>query len=135
MMNILDLSKREIEIIEDKLDAYDNEHIKYPIEGNISIGIKDEGNLVAGLDGCMTTFNIFYLSTLFVNKEYRRKGYGKALIKEMERRAKELGANTIRLDTFDFQGKDFYLSLGYEQVGYYRNEKDNYEEYFFLKRI
>ena len=89
-MNILDLSKREIEIIEDKLDAYDNEHIKYPIEGNISIGIKDEGNLVAGLDGCMTTFNIFYLSTLFVNKEYRRKGYGKALIKEMERRAKEL---------------------------------------------
>lgn len=53
----------------------------------------------------------------------------------MEIRAKKLGANTIRLDTFDFQGKDFYKSMGYEQVGYYRNDEDNFEEYFFLKRI
>ena len=58
----------------------------------------------------MTTFNIFYLSTLYVNKEYRRKGYGKALVKEMEKRAKDLGANTIRLDTFDFQDIDYILS-------------------------
>lgn len=53
----------------------------------------------------------------------------------VEIRAKKLGANTIRLDTFDFQGKDFYKSMGYEQVGYYRNDEDNFEEYFFLKKI
>lgn len=134
-MNIINLSKDEIETIEERLDAYDEEHIKYPIKCSISIGIKDNSELIAGLDGQMTTFNIFYLTTLYVNKEYRKKGYGKALVKEMEKRAKDLGANTIRLDTFNFQGKDFYTSLDYEQVGYYRNDEDDYEEYFFLKRI
>lgn len=134
-MKIINLSKEEIDNIEDRLDSYDEEYIKYPVRGRISIGIKEKETLIAGLDGQMTTFNIFYLSTLFVNKEFRRKGFGKALVIEMEKKAKDLGANTIRLDTFDFQGKDFYLSMGYKQVGYYRNDEDNYEEYFFLKKI
>lgn len=57
------------------------------------------------------------------------------LLEEMERRAKILGANIIRLDTFNWQGKEFYLAMGYEIVGNYKNDIDDYEEYFFLKRI
>lgn len=76
-----------------------------------------------------------YVSTVFVDEAYRRKGYGRKLITELEKRAKGLGANTIRLDTFGYQGKDFYISLGYEQAGFYRNDEDDYEEYFFIKRI
>lgn len=83
----------------------------------------------------MTAFKILYVSTVFVDEKYRRKGYGKALIEEMEKRAKTLGANTVRLDTFSWQGKDFYLAMNYQQVGFYRNDEDDYEEYFFLKRI
>lgn len=68
-------------------------------------------------------------------EDYRRKGYGKRLINEMEKRAKELGVNTIRLDTFSWQGKEFYEALDYEVVGSYENSEDGYAEYFFLKRI
>ena len=134
-MDILDLSREEIEEIEDKLEEYDENHISYSLDGRISIGIKENDKLVAGLDACMTAFKILYVSTVFVDEAYRRKGYGKALILEMENRARKLGTNTIRLDTFGYQGKDFYLVLGYEQVGYYRNDEDDYEEYFFLKRV
>ena len=56
-------------------------------------------------------------------------------IEEMEKRAKALGANTIRLDTFNWQGRDFYEALGYRIVGSYDNNDDGYSEYFFLKRI
>lgn len=134
-MRIIDLSEEQKEKIEDSLDAYDEAYITYHLNGNISIGIEEEGQIVAGLDACMTAFKILYVSTVFVDEKYRRKGYGRALIEEMEKRAKLLGANTIRLDTFSWQGKDFYLALNYEQVGFYRNDEDNYEEYFFLKRI
>ena len=50
----------------------------------------------------------------------------------MELRAKKLGVNTIRLDTFDWQGKDFYKAVGYELVGNYSNIEDGYAKYFFL---
>ncbi len=46
-----------------------------------------------------------------------------------------MGANTIRMDRFSWQGKEFYEVLGYEVVGSYENAVDGYAEYFFLKRL
>ena len=134
-MKFLDLTEEQVEYIEDKLDEYDENYISYKLDGRIQIGIEENGKIVAGLDACMTAFKILYVSTVFVDENYRRKGYGKALILEMEKRAKELGANTVRLDTFNWQGKDFYEALGYQMVGNYENNDDDYSEYFFLKRI
>ena len=48
---------------------------------------------------------------------------------------KKMGVNTIRLDTFSWQGKEFYEALNYEVVGSNENTIDGYAEYFFLKRI
>lgn len=134
-IEITDLSESQVEELEDALDKYDKNYITYKMNGRISIGVSHAGTIVAGLDACMTAFKILYVSTVYVHEGYRRKGYGKALIEEMEKRAKVLGANTIRLDTFSWQGKEFYQSMNYEQAGYYRNDEDNYEEYFFVKRI
>lgn len=134
-MNIIDLKNEQICELEEALEEYDEAHITYSLDGRISIGIEEKGIIVAGLDACITVFKVLYVSTVFVKEECRRKGYGKSLIFEMEKREKALGANTIRLDTFGYQGKDFYLAMGYEQVGFYQNKEDEYEEYFFLKRI
>jgi len=134
-MKIIDLSEEQLEYVEKKLSSFDEEYITYKMDGSIQIGIEEDGKIVAGLDACMTAFKILYLSTLFVDADYRRKGYGKKLVHEMEKRAKELGANTIRLDTFSWQGKEFYEALGYKMVGSYDNATDGYAEYFFLKRI
>lgn len=37
-----------------------------------------------------------------------------------------MGANLIRLDTFDWQGKEFYESIGYKKVGEY-SEGQNHQ--------
>lgn len=132
---IVELNQEQVTEIEERLDAYDEKHITYKMEGSISIGMEKDGELIAGLDACMTAFKILYVSTVFVDEKYRRQGIGRKLIEELETRAKALGANMIRLDTFDWQGKDFYQSLSYEMVGSYSNEEDGFSEYFFLKRI
>ena len=132
---IVPLSEEQIEALEMQLAEYDEAHISYKLTGDISLGIFAGDALIAGLDACVTAFKILYVSTVFVQEAYRRKGYGKALMPEMERKAKQLGVNTIRLDTFDWQGRDFYLALDYQEVGHYTNADDGYEEYFFLKRI
>ena len=134
-MEIIELNEEQIEEIEDKLSAYDQDFIKFKLDGNIQIGIKENGKIIAGLDACMTAFRILYVSTVFVEEPYRRKGYGTKLMQEMESRAKKMGANIIRLDTFNWQGKEFYSAIGYEMVGSYENKFDGYSEHFFLKRL
>ena len=134
-MKIINLNEQQLESIEDKLNTFDENYITYKMDGSIQIGIEEDGKIVAGLDACITAFKILYVSTVFVDEKYRRKGYGKLLIEEMEKRASEMGVNTIRLDTFSWQGKEFYEALNYEIVGCYENDIDGYAEYFFLKRI
>ena len=134
-MEIIELNEEQIEEIEDKLSAYDQDFIKFKLDGTIQIGIKENEKLIAGLDACMTAFKILYVSTVFVEEPYRRKGYGTKLMQEMENRARKLGANIIRLDTFNWQGKEFYSAIGYEMVGSYENKLEGYSEHFFLKRL
>ena len=134
-MKIIDLNETQVEIIENKLCTYDETYITYKMNGQIQLGIVEDGKLIAGLDACVTCFKILYVSTVFVDDAYRRKGYGKLLVSEMEKRAKKMGVNTIRLDTFSWQGKEFYEALNYEVVGSYENTIDGYSEYFFMKRI
>ena len=134
-MNIIDLNEEQVEDIESRLSEFDESHITYKMNGSIRIGMEENGRLIAGLDACVTAFRILYVSTVFVDEKYRRKGVGEKLIREMEKRAAAMGVNTIRLDTFNWQGKEFYEALGYQSAGHYDNAEDGYSEYFFLKRI
>lgn len=134
-MTIIDLNQEQVEDIEERLEDFDESYITYKMDGEIQIGIEDDGKLVAGLDACITNFKILYVSTVFVDEEYRRKGLGARLMREMEKRAAAMGVNMIRLDTYDWQGKEFYEALGYECVGHYENKEDGFSEYFYLKRL
>lgn len=134
-VNIIDLKDNQIEDIENRLDSYDRNYISYKINANIHIGAQIDGELIGGVIACMTSFKMLYVSTVYIEEVYRRQGIGKLLMTELENRAREIGANMIRLDSFNWQGRDFYLNLGYEQVGYYCNEEDGFSEYFFIKRI
>jgi len=135
IVNIIELNEQQVEQIEEKLTAFDDRFIPQKLEGSIQIGIEENGQIVAGLDACITTFKILYVSTMFVEEAYRRRGLGKRLMEEMEKRAMAMGVNTIRLDTFSWQGKEFYEALGYQVAGSYENTLDGYAEYFFVKRL
>ncbi len=132
---IINLSEEQECEIRYYLDEYNAKHIKYRLDGMMRIGVEENGKLIAGLIAYMSVYKILYVDTVFVDEKYRRQGYGRKLIQELERRAKEQGVNTIRLDTFNWQGTEFYKALGYEVVGSYTNKEDGFEETFFLKRI
>ena len=55
-----------------------------------------------------------YLEDLFVKPDYRKRGHGKALIKELCRIAVERGCGRLELSCLDWNKPsiDFYLSLG-----------------------
>ena len=59
-----------------------------------------------------------YLEDLYVRTEYRGKGYGKALLKELARIAVERGCGRLEWWCLDWNKPsiDFYLSLGAEPM-------------------
>ena len=92
---ITELNETEMEDIENRLERYDHDHITYKVDGRIRLGIKAKGRLVAGADACFTAYHILYISTMFVDEAYRRKGIGRALLTEIENQAILMGAKTV----------------------------------------
>ncbi len=83
-----------------------------------------EGENVAGFALFFHNFSTFlgragiYLEDLFVKSEYRGKGYGKALLKELARIAVERGCGRLEWWCLDWNKPsiDFYRSLGAEPM-------------------
>ncbi|MBQ7765885.1 MAG: GNAT family N-acetyltransferase [Lachnospiraceae bacterium] len=79
-----------------------------------------EGDVAVGIALYFYNFSTFlgragiYLEDLFVKKEYRGKGYGKALLKKLARIAVEEGCGRLEWSCLDWNQPsiDFYLSLG-----------------------
>lgn len=59
-----------------------------------------------------------YLEDLFVRPDYRKRGHGKALIKELAKIAVSRGCGRLELSCLDWNKPsiDFYLSLGAKQM-------------------
>ena len=133
---LVPLSDEQVSDIESRLEAYDRAHLPAPRYGRVSLGIvSSHGALIAGVDAEITSFDVLYVSTLFVDERFRRQGFGRSLMAAVEERARKLGARYMRLDTFDFQGVDFYRAIGFEEVGAYTADDSGFSEHFFLKRI
>src|SRR5439155_19159828 len=74
----------------------------------------DAGLIRAGLIGHVYAGWLF-VNLLWVHRELRRRGIGQGLLAEAERRALALGCHSAWLDTFSFQGPDFYPKFGYTE--------------------
>lgn len=134
MLVISELNDEDSRKLEQSLHHYD--YLKTEINNNktISYGFYDNKELVAGINAKLEGYNILYIETLFVDANYRSQKLGTKLMKLIEERAIFEGAKTIRLDTFSFQAKDFYLKLGYKIIGEHKID-DQISEYFLIKNL
>lgn len=93
------------------------------------------GDVLAGINSKLYCWNCLYIDVLWVKEEFRKDGYGSALLNEVEKIAKEKGCKLIHLDTFDFQAKDFYLKHGYEVFGVLDDCPMEHKRYYMKKNI
>ncbi len=56
----------------------------------------------------------FYLTDLFVEKEYRGLGIGASLLKSLENKIVDLGVKNIWTWTAGYEAPNFYIKQGYE---------------------
>src|SRR5271170_4300143 len=108
-------TKKEIDEIDIKLGEFNQEMLSFSgkQEQPLSFVVKEKNNVIGGIVGSVDWGFVLYVDLLFVDKNHRHRGIGSSLLRKIEHEAKNLGAGLAVTDTFDFQGKDFYLKNGY----------------------
>ena len=131
-------SAKAVQAVVDGINAYNEEIIPatHPQWTPIELAVSDaQGQTIAGLLGGIGCWGGLEIKILWVSPNHRRKGIGCRLLNEAEEKARALGASITRLDTFDFQAKDFYLHHGYQISGSIENFPPGHQRYYCYKRL
>ncbi|TFG29274.1 GNAT family N-acetyltransferase [Candidatus Thorarchaeota archaeon] len=101
----------------------------------LSLVLKDhDGNIVGGIQ-TSTLFWAQYLEVFWVDERYRGLGYGRDLIEEVERLARENGCFASQTYTFSWQGGDFYQAVGYKLIATYDGYVEGITELILSKPL
>lgn len=80
-------------------------------------------------------FNLcLYIDVMWLSESYRGKRYGRALIEQAERIAKEKGCIFSHTCTFSYQSPEFYKACGYEIFAELPDYPDGIVQYFLKKK-
>ncbi|MFW9798005.1 MAG: GNAT family N-acetyltransferase [Candidatus Thorarchaeota archaeon] len=97
--------------------------------------LKDnEGTVIGGIS-TSTLYWTQYLEVLWVDEKYRRLGYGKDLVLEAQRLAKEIGCISSHVYTFSWQASDFYQAVGYDLIVTYDGYQGGIKEHILMTRF
>ena len=114
----------------------DLQHIEtvYLNGGEFLIGLVGErlaamGALRRNADGSVE------IKRMRVHPDFQRRGFGEAILKQLEERAIELGYRVLKLDTTVVQvpAQKMYLKNGYSECG--RSRVGSFDVIFFEKRL
>ena len=101
----------------------------------INLILKDNSGKVCGGLLANHYWNCILIDILWLEEASRKQGFGKKLMLELERIAKEKGVTLIHLDTHEFQAPKFYEKLGYEVFGVLEDAPLGYKRFYMKKEL
>jgi GNAT superfamily N-acetyltransferase len=91
-------------------------------EHYLFFGLSNGEKLIGYISGFIHTMiytngRVACIDEIVIDQDFRREGYGKALISEFEERARQRGVKFVAVSTREVPG--FYERIGYQYVGIY----------------
>lgn len=136
-VSVEDVGREDLETIVEGLVASNAERAELKEEwawAELGVVARRNGEVVGGAAG-RTGWAWLYVGRLWVAKELRGSGLGSRLMAAIESAARERGCVGVWLDTFSFQARPFYESLGYRQFGELRDFPPGHARHFMAKRL
>ncbi len=115
-------------------DLHQIEEVFLNNDGEFVVG-EYEGRIVAMGGFKKTSHERAEITRMRVHPNFQRRGFGSAILSYLEKRAAELGYQTLHLDTLAVQEKAqaLYLRNGYMFIG--QGKKDKFDVVFFEKNV
>lgn len=104
------------DVIDEGLGAYNAAFLADSRYSYFGLFVRDDATaeIRAGLIGhCYAGW--LFIALLWVTADLRRRGVGSNLMAAAERHGRDFGCHSAWVDTFSFQGPDFYPRLGYRE--------------------
>ena len=125
----------DVSVLSQGLTAHALPYTQGPGFQPLAVFLRDEsGTLVGGVWG-QVNWNWVHIGLVWVVEALRGTGYGRQLIATMEHAAKERGCTAAHLDTFSYQARPFYESLGYEVFGTLDDYPRGHQRFFMKKTL
>ncbi|MDD5264105.1 MAG: GNAT family N-acetyltransferase [Candidatus Bipolaricaulis sp.] len=139
----MEATKEEQDFVEAQLARHNQEatggRFSYPGQGESGLAfdlvVRDQGGRVAGGVSVSSVLGVMWLEVLYVADEFRRRGAASWLVLEAERLAHEKGCIGAGTWTFNWQGPEFYPTIGYELRGIYTGYPFGVTEHVLAKRL
>src|SRR5204863_9122798 len=102
------------------LHQFNDASVGYTNIKPLTLSVRDRGRIVGGL-AAESYYGWMFVSLLWLDDKYRRKGLGTSLMQRAETEARSRGVTNVWLDTFGFQAEGFYNKLGYRSFGRHKD--------------
>ncbi len=117
--------------------AYNAEHLPERLLRSCSLNLllRDEQHHIYGGVVGEVAWDALQVYVLWVQEEYRQKGYGQQLLEFAEKEALKEGCRLILLETTSFHAPEFYFKRGFQEAGRIANFPENQTLYYLYKNI
>lgn len=106
----------DLEEIDRRLVAFNKERSDWNSR-YFTVEIKDSEGALKGGAGGRVNLGVAEIRALWIDEDLRGTGWGRNIVEAIAEEGRRLGASKILLDTYDFQARPFYESLGFSVFG------------------
>ena len=123
----------DVQFIREELAVFNRIFAPEDRHQQLTVFLRDKsGSIIGGLLGG-TYWRWLYIEVLWVAVEFRKQGYGAALLSAAENEAIKRGCHYSHLDTHSFQAVSFYERRGYSRVGELKDLPEGHSRYLLWK--
>jgi len=108
-----DMTRDEAGFVQEKLVEFADQFTPPRNYRQLGVVLRDEeGNAIGGITA-NTVWDWLQIGVLWLPDELRGQGFGHQLLERIEEIGRSYGCNHSKLDTFEFEAREFYEKHGY----------------------
>ena len=130
-----DMTQDEASFVQKKLVEFADQFTLPRNYRELRVALRDEDGNVAGGITANTVWDWLQIGVLWLPDELRGQGYGHQLLQHIEELGRSHGCKFSKLDTFEFEAREFYENHGYTVQSQTENFPDGHTQYHLTKQL